>query len=251
MQAGGLTQTTLLNTSDSRTVTAVDGMDDDAEQRTRTQESLARSGLSTRGLLGSGGMGAVFLAEQSHLNRDVAVKVLHDRSEQKLQNFNREMRLTARLEHPGVPPVHDGGDDYLIMRMIDGRTMNEAWKDPAVSLIEKVRMLRSVAETIGYAHDHGVIHRDLKPSNVMIGQHGEVQVLDWGLAIELTPLPEEQGEPSKQGEEGSKERTTKKQHKTSRRPASNAAFWSCRPVTNQSLCRNSLVYRARSSPRSP
>ena len=61
------------------------------------------------------------------------------------------MRLTARLEHPGVPPVHDGGDDFSVMRMIDGRTMQDAWNDSETSLSDAVKMLRAVTETLGFA----------------------------------------------------------------------------------------------------
>ena len=130
-------------------------------------------------------MGAVYQAEQQRLNRQVAVKVLHAQDDERSQGFMREMRLTARLEHPGVPPVHDGGDDFLVMRMIEGRTMQEVWDDPTTALPDAVRMLRAVAETLGFAHAKGIIHRDLKPANIMVGKFGEVQVLDWGLAAEL------------------------------------------------------------------
>ena len=136
-----------------------------------------------------GGLGRVVRAVDRRLGRTVAVKELlrHDASNE--ARFLREAMITARLEHPGIVPVHEAGrwpngDPYYVMKLVEGRTLKE--------LIAEATMLRSrlgllahviaVADAVGYAHSQGVIHRDLKPSNVIVGEFGETIVVDWGLA---------------------------------------------------------------------
>ena len=136
-----------------------------------------------------GGLGRVVRAVDRRLGRTVAVKELlrHDASNE--ARFLREAMITARLEHPGIVPVHEAGrwpngDPYYVMKLVEGRTLKELIaKAPA--LRERLALLPhviAVADAVGYAHSQGVIHRDLKPSNVIVGEFGETIVVDWGLA---------------------------------------------------------------------
>jgi serine/threonine protein kinase len=143
-----------------------------------------------------GGLGEVLSARDSELNRTVALKRLQDRFRDDVDSqrrFMMEAEVTARLEHPGVVPVHsmfrdDSGQPTYAMRFIEGATLGDAIKEfhqsPA-DLVVFRRLLQSfvsVCQTIGYAHTRGVIHRDLKPENIMLGKFGETLVVDWGLA---------------------------------------------------------------------
>src|SRR5262245_23451331 len=134
-----------------------------------------------------GGMGRVLAAYDFGLDRDVALKVLLPGAH--ADRFVRESRITARLPHPGIPPVYAlgtlaDGSPFLAMKLIAGRTLAEQMK-PA----DRPRLLQAftqVCQAVGFAHSRGIVHRDLKPANVMVGAFGEVQVMDWGLAKELT-----------------------------------------------------------------
>jgi serine/threonine protein kinase len=137
--------------------------------------------------LARGGMGSVWLAEDKALNRRVALKVLDlvvpadDLGARLLQ----EARILARLEHPGIVPVHDAGTladgrAFYCMKYVGGQTL--AQHIAGKSLSEKLRLLERIAEPLDFAHARGFIHRDLKPENIMIGAFGEVLVMDWGLA---------------------------------------------------------------------
>jgi len=142
-----------------------------------------------------GGMGRILLAYDQYLKREVAIKELHPEvaeDESIVRRFIGEAEITAQLEHPGVVPIHrigQGADGlpYYTMKMIKGETLQDAIKayhrKPSKSeLLTLVRRLVSVSKTIAFAHSKGVIHRDLKPANIMIGEHGETLVMDWGLA---------------------------------------------------------------------
>jgi serine/threonine-protein kinase len=152
--------------------------------------------------IGEGGMGVVHLATQATLGRHVAVKTLRKGagdSEAALRIL-REAWVTGTLEHPNVVPVHDvgvdaSGDPVIVMKRIEGRQWSHLMKDPAevarrfgaTDLLEwNLRTLGSVCNAIHFAHSRGILHRDLKPDNVMIGEFGEVYVLDWGIAVSLT-----------------------------------------------------------------
>mgnify|MGYP006288408789 FL=1 len=139
-----------------------------------------------------GGMGIVYAAECLTFGRDVAVKVM--KPGMSAASFNREARITARLPHPGIPPVHalgtlPNGLPYLVMKLIRGETLDQILKKRADLETGRGRLIaafESICQAVGYAHSQGIIHRDLKPSNVMVGAFGEVQMMDWGLAKEIT-----------------------------------------------------------------
>jgi serine/threonine-protein kinase len=149
--------------------------------------------------LGRGGMGAVYRAYDPVLTRDVAVKALlagpGERPDLE-QRFLNEARVGARLQHPGLAPVYelgrtDDGRPFLVMKLVQGRTLADLLAErpaPAERLAHFLGVFEQVCQAVGYAHSRGVIHRDLKPANVMVGEHGEVQVMDWGLA-RLLPVP--------------------------------------------------------------
>jgi len=138
-------------------------------------------------LLGHGGMGAVWLAQDSILQRPVALKVLTTESSSAdlAARLMQEAVVLARLEHPGIVPVHDAGTlpdgrTFYCMKHVEGRTLDRyALKLP---LRERLRLVQRIAEPLAFAHSRGIIHRDLKPANVMVGTFGEVLVMDWGLA---------------------------------------------------------------------
>jgi serine/threonine protein kinase len=134
-----------------------------------------------------GGMGSVWLAEDTVLKRRVALKVLDlaapaDDLDMRLL---REARILAGLEHPGMVPVHDAGTladgrAFCCMKYVEGQTLAE--HIATLNLPDRLRLLERIAEPLDFAHARGFIHRDLKPDNVMIGAFGEVLVMDWGLA---------------------------------------------------------------------
>lgn len=138
--------------------------------------------------LGSGGMGTVYLAEDRELDRFVAIKVINtpDITDDLRERMIREARIIARLEHPGIVPVHDAGTlpdgrIFYAMKYVRGSRLDE-YAAQASSLNDRLRKFQSVCDAVAFAHAHGVIHRDLKPQNIMIGSFGEVLVMDWGVA---------------------------------------------------------------------
>jgi serine/threonine protein kinase len=143
--------------------------------------------------LGRGGMGAVYRVRDRELGREVALKVIGDVAPPDAsQRLAREARALARLEHPGIVPVHDAGvlpdgRVYYTMKLVRGERLDERLRR-GLSLNESFRLFGRIAEAVAFAHANGVIHRDLTPQNVMIGAFGEVLVLDWGLAkLRLEP----------------------------------------------------------------
>jgi eukaryotic-like serine/threonine-protein kinase len=148
---------------------------------------LAGTRYSNANFLARGGMGSVWLVDDSVLDRRVALKVLDlaSPSDDLAARLLQEARILARLEHPGIVPVHDAGTladgrVFYCMKYVEGQTL--AQHASSLSLPDRLRLLQRIAEPVGFAHSRGVIHRDLKPENVMIGSFGEVLVMDWGLA---------------------------------------------------------------------
>ena len=137
--------------------------------------------------IGRGGMGTVYAASDSVLGRDVAVKVANSIADGGFEDRLRaEAQVLARLEHPGIVPVHDAGrlaDGrlYYVMKLVQGQTLPEHVRAHP-DLGESLRVFERICEAVAFAHARGILHRDLKPDNVMIGPFGEVMVLDWGVA---------------------------------------------------------------------
>jgi serine/threonine protein kinase len=147
--------------------------------------------------IGRGGMGVVYRARDTSLDRDIAVKLLSERhpaDSPVAQRFLSEARITGQLQHPGIPAVHQvgtlaDGRPFLAMKLIKGSTLEDILKqrtDPSAERGRLLAIFEAVCQAVGYAHAHRVIHRDLKPANVMVGAFGEVQVMDWGLAKVLS-----------------------------------------------------------------
>lgn len=138
--------------------------------------------------LARGGMGTVYLAEDTELNRQVAIKVLStpEMTDDLRRRMVREAKIIARLEHPGIVPVHDvgvlpDGRVFYAMKFVRGVRLDQ-YAASTTSTRERLRKFQAVCDAVAFAHAHGVIHRDLKPQNIMIGSFGEVLVLDWGVA---------------------------------------------------------------------
>ncbi len=140
-----------------------------------------------------GGSSKVWRVFDNHLQRHSAIKLLldfQDSSEMRAR-IEQEARICARLQHPGIVPIYElghfeNGSPFVAMKLIEGQTFAEMLDSiPLAPLSELLRVFGHICEAVAYAHRSGIIHRDLKPSNIMVGQHGEVQVMDWGLAKDL------------------------------------------------------------------
>jgi serine/threonine-protein kinase len=152
-----------------------------------------------QGALGRGGMGEVQLVEDGLIGREVAVKTITSKlagSAEMRERFLREVRIQGQLEHPAIVPVYDlgvdeHGNDYFTMKRVAGRTLatvlralrtGDARTRQAFPRNALLSVFRQICLAIAYAHSRGVIHRDLKPANIMVGDFGEVYILDWGIA---------------------------------------------------------------------
>ncbi len=149
-------------------------------------------------LLGRGGMGDVVVAIDAQIGRDVAIKRMRDVNAASIARFLREARIQGRLDHPAIVPVHElaideEGRPYFVMKRLTGTTLADILSDPGdpvprATVSERrsrQRLLRAFTDVclaVEFAHTRGVIHRDLKPANIMLGDFGEVYVLDWGIA---------------------------------------------------------------------
>lgn len=147
--------------------------------------------------LGHGGKGMVFKARDGELERVVAIKVLKQTEgmdPEQVKRFVREARLAARLRHPNIVRVHDIGVDgalhYFVMDLVPGRSLEAALRERSLRLRQAVQLVAKVARAVHFAHTHGIVHRDLKPGNIMIDDHGEPIVTDFGLA-KLITAPDE------------------------------------------------------------
>ncbi|NJL29730.1 MAG: protein kinase [Thermoanaerobaculia bacterium] len=138
--------------------------------------------------IGEGGMGTVYRAHDLELDREVALKAtqLQNADPEHSSRLEREARILARLEHPGIVPVHDvgtlaDGRLFYVMKLVRGHRL-DTHVATIDSLAERLRLFVRICEPVAFAHAHGVLHRDLKPPNVMVGAFGEVLVMDWGVA---------------------------------------------------------------------
>jgi serine/threonine protein kinase len=137
--------------------------------------------------LGQGGMGTVWLVEDSVLHRPVALKILaaENSSADLAARLMQEAVVLARLEHPGIVPVHDAGTlpdgrTFYCMKHVEGQTLDQHVDQ--LPLRHRLLLFQRIAEPLAFAHSRGIIHRDLKPANIMVGAFGEVLIMDWGLA---------------------------------------------------------------------
>jgi serine/threonine protein kinase len=169
----------------------MDWISDKVVQRLRAAaEAPDLSGTKYRLLqrFSAGGMGTIYLAEDTQLQRKVALKVVHlaDPAGEQAARMLREARVIAQLEHPGIVPVHDVGElpdgrMFYVMKFVQGRRLDQYAAEHR-ALPERLRVFQKICDAVAFAHANGVIHRDLKPENVMVGAFGEVLVMDWGLA---------------------------------------------------------------------
>lgn len=193
-------------------------LDDDATEagapdREQVQGSPSRYDIAAE--VARGGLGRISRAQDTWLDREVAIKTLLVHSPGAEARFDREMRLTARLQHPNIVPVFDGGrlpgdHPYMAMRLVHGRPLSEAIS-AADGLDGRLKLLPHVVDAcnaVAYAHDQRVLHRDLKPDNVLVGAFGETVVIDWGLAKDMDDdSTDEVGLPAQRSGSGSGSRS--------------------------------------------
>jgi tetratricopeptide (TPR) repeat protein/tRNA A-37 threonylcarbamoyl transferase component Bud32 len=149
------------------------------------------------GKLGRGGMGVVYVAEDTHLGRRVAVKFSTSASDnaQFRARFLREARAASMLNHPHIAGVYDygetpEGDPFIVMELVKGEDLFHLLRGGPLPVVQSLRIAENVAEALAEAHRHGIIHRDIKPSNIVAGENGMVKVLDFGLAKQIErPTP--------------------------------------------------------------
>ena len=144
--------------------------------------------------LGEGGMGVVYLAEDLHLGRRVAVKFLTSTDRHYRARFIREARAVSALSHPNIAMVHDygettdGNQPFIVMEYVKGKSLSDLL-DEGLTMRRSVEIVSSIAEALGEAHHQGIVHRDIKPSNVLVNERGQVKVLDFGLVKHFGEQP--------------------------------------------------------------
>ena len=148
--------------------------------------------------IGEGGMGEVYRAHDERLDRDVAIKVIHEAVAQdadRLARFEREAKAVAKLDHPNILAIHDFGTDqgvtYAVTELLDGQTLRQGVPASGMPWQKVVEMGAAIADGLAAAHGKGIVHRDLKPENVFITSDGRVKILDFGLAQVKLPVEEE------------------------------------------------------------
>src|SRR6185295_4443625 len=166
-----------------------------------------------RSLLGAGGMGEVYLAQDTSLNRKVALNVLPAElalNQDRMRRFKQEATSAASLNHPNIAHIYEIGEangfNFIAMEYVDGVTLRDKIRNEDEELSKLLRVLQHVAEGLAKAHDAGIIHRDLKPDNIMITSDGHAKILNFGLAKLI--------EPQTSSSSGSEEPTILQQHST-------------------------------------
>ena len=144
--------------------------------------------------IGAGGMGEVYRARDSRLDRDVAIKVLPENvsaSPKAMERFAREAKAVAALSHPGILAIHDFGAEgstaYAVTELLEGETLHQRLAEGPIPPRKAVDFAVQIANGLASAHERGVIHRDLKPANLFLTRDGRVKILDFGLARLQTP----------------------------------------------------------------
>ncbi|MGI9473374.1 MAG: serine/threonine-protein kinase [Rubripirellula sp.] len=160
-----------------------------APDLTELQQHFDHHQLQITALIGSGGMGAVYHARQTHLMRDVALKVLPPELASSPgfdERFIREARVLARLDHANVVDVYDFGTaepySYLIMEYVDGVNLRDLMLGGEMNSHDALEIIPQLCDALQYAHDQGIVHRDIKPENILVDQQGRVRITDFGLA---------------------------------------------------------------------
>jgi serine/threonine protein kinase len=152
-------------------------------------------GFTVTGIAGRGGSATVYVARDEALDRDVAIKVLDvpDWAGRAAARLGREALILARLDHPGIVPVHargvlPDGRAFYVMKLVRGRPLDHAARELA-ALPDRLALVGRILDTVAFAHAQGIVHRDLKPANILVGGFGEVYVMDWG-AAQADTVPE-------------------------------------------------------------
>src|SRR5882672_3150664 len=147
------------------------------------QQTIAHYRITSK--LGEGGMGEVWRATDTKLNREVAIKIIPEAFAQdadRLARFTREAQVLASLNHTNIAAIYGVEERALVMELVEGPTLAERIAQGPIPLEEALPIARQIAEAFEYAHERGIIHRDLKPANIKVTPEGRVKVLDFGLA---------------------------------------------------------------------
>jgi diguanylate cyclase (GGDEF)-like protein len=187
--------------------TAIAGLPPPRSERQPLLPGARMGPYEVLGLLGSGAMGTVYRALDGRLLREVAVKVLTAdkfRQDDAWRRFDQEARALASLDHPHIVRVFDlgtspEGDPFLVLELLEGRTLRERLRDGALPIDEAIRVMKQLTSALVAAHDKGIVHRDLKPENLFVTRDSNIKVLDFGLAKVLGPLVRREGAATETG----------------------------------------------------
>jgi serine/threonine protein kinase len=161
-----------------------------SDRSTAEMPALGSGRFEIRSRLGAGAFGTVYQAYDPHLERDVALKVLHHSGMDNrvaVERFLREAKVAAQLRHSNIVPVYEAGQDaagyYIASAFIPGRTLSHALDEGKFDFRTSAQIVRELAEALAYAHNLGIVHRDVKSANVMLDHHGRAHLMDFGLAF--------------------------------------------------------------------
>ncbi|HKH43450.1 MAG TPA: serine/threonine-protein kinase, partial [Thermoanaerobaculia bacterium] len=169
-----------------------------APERTHEEEGESLGPYRLLRTIGSGGMGTVYLArrEDEHYQQEVAVKILRAdlESTEAIHRFLAERQILARLQHPNIARLYDGGRTgdgrpYLVMERIDGTPVDEYCDRHRLTIDQRLLLFQKICAAVQHAHQNLLVHRDLKPANILVTPEGEPKLLDFGIAKQLAPEP--------------------------------------------------------------